>query len=274
MHSNLRASFFGSRLTSAGGKIPVFHDPQYPVPVICACFPFAQLPLEPRLAGAPHMLEHMIFKHSDSDWLRLLRRRFRRYNAEFSATTNKEATIFTLQAPPEHAVALGRTMMRLLFKPNISEERIVAEKPVVEREFEVSRENLIDHLFDKFFAKMFPKSSPLHHPITGNPRAIRRLDEAAIKRVHEIAYTRSNLHFVGIGIPKRAVDEILSVLPRADGPLASTTKSFTQLLTRTFSLRRRRLPAKDATQRRPINIRKHKTTISRQVKARNDSTTC
>lgn len=141
----------------------------------------------PRLAGAAHFLEHLVFKGSE--------RRSAREIAEFAdaaggnlnAYTTREYTCFYDKVLDEQFAEALDVLTDMVCRPRLAEEDFAKERQVILDELRLVEDTPEDLVQDLFFESLWGRHA-LGRPVAGRVASIRQLEPEDLRRFHAAHY--------------------------------------------------------------------------------------
>ncbi len=151
--------------------------------------------------GATHMLEHLMFKGSESfnaERGTEIARTLHRVGASFNATTWLDRTTYYEVLPVDRlpiAVAIeSDRMRRALIRP----EDLESERTVVLNELDTGENEPVDLLMKSSFAHAFIEH-PYHHPTIGWRGDVERMSAEVLRRFYDTYYHPDNATVIIVG---------------------------------------------------------------------------
>ena len=172
-------------------------------------------------AGISHLIEHMMFKGTDTRTAGDIAREMDALGGRLNAFTGKECTCYHFKALDEHLLPGARVLCDMLFSSRFAPAELETEKGVVYEEIGMYDDSPEDVAIETLFESCF-QGSGLGRPILGWRRTLEGLDGADLHR-HVRAYYRPEQTVVALcgSIPDEVLDFLaqrFSHLPPADGP--------------------------------------------------------
>ena len=172
-----------------------------------------------RLPGTAHLLEHLIFRGSQSHpSLRELSEAFETFGADFNAYTAREVTSFDVLMPVESFEPvmhlLGSTMSHPRLTGIAAERDIIREEIISDYDADGSLINVEDLLVSLFYGES-------GRPIAGDPGDLEKLTKQEVQDFYRAHYAASNMILVIAG-PLGQRSDIKVLLEDAFGELPST----------------------------------------------------
>jgi predicted Zn-dependent peptidase len=168
----------------------------------------------PRLAGASHFLEHLLFKGTRRRTARDIAEQMDAVGGEANAFTSKEYTCFyarTLDRDLGLAVDVLADMLR---SSKIAREDVDAERTVILEEIGMHNDAPDDVVHDLFAEVMFG-GHPLGRPVLGTTESIGAMSREGVARYWRRHYVPGNLVVAVAG--NRTHDEVVELVSDAFG---------------------------------------------------------
>lgn len=175
-----------------GMKVAVFSAPQYQTVGVSVAARYGSIDENPKVNGAAHYLEHMLFKGTRKRTWQQINEIPRNLGMIQNAFTDKETTTYFLDA---YRGYLDRAMGLL------SDQ--IANSTFPEKEFELERgpiinENMINadspvYMFYDFIPKVLYKRHPAKMPVGGDEDTINRTKLSDVRGIYDRYYTPGNI---------------------------------------------------------------------------------
>ena len=168
----------------------------------------------PRLAGASHFLEHLLFKGTSRRTARDIAEQMDAVGGEANAFTSKEYTCFyarTLDRDLGLAVDVLADMLR---SSKIAREDVDAERTVILEEIGMHNDAPDDVVHD-LFAEVLFGGHPLGRPVLGTAESIGAMSRDSVARYWRRHYAPGNLVVAVAG--NRTHDEVVELVSDAFG---------------------------------------------------------
>jgi len=166
---------------------------------------------EPALAGASHLLEHMVFKGTERRAARELAWEIERVGGSLDAYTTHEATAFQARVPAEHLELAVDILADLVFAPLLRASDLELEREVVLEEIAALEESPEEVAFE-LQAELLYGGHPYGQPIAGTAETVASMSPESLRRVHDTAYRPANLVIAAAGAV--AHERLLELLGR------------------------------------------------------------
>ena len=123
------------------------------------------------LNGLAHLFEHMVFKGAGTRSAREISEAIEDVGGDLNASTDRDSTVFTASALPEH-VGLGVELIAdMLRRPHFTDAELEREKDVVLQELGEARDTPSDIIFDDLHDAAFA-DQPLGRSVLGDEASI------------------------------------------------------------------------------------------------------
>ena len=123
------------------------------------------------LNGLAHLFEHMVFKGAGARSAREISEAIEDVGGDLNASTDRDSTVFTASALPEH-VGLGVELIAdMLRRPHFTDAELEREKDVVLQELGEARDTPSDIIFDDLHDAAFA-DQPLGRSVLGDEASI------------------------------------------------------------------------------------------------------
>jgi predicted Zn-dependent peptidase len=146
----------------------------------------------PRLSGASHFLEHLLFKGTPSRSALDISVELDEVGGEFNAFTAKEYTCFHARVLDEDLPLAVDVLGDMVTSSTLTAEDVEAEREVILDEIAMHDDDP-DDVVSNLYAEKAWGDSPLGRPIAGTVESIRTLTRAQIHRYYRSRYTPENM---------------------------------------------------------------------------------
>jgi predicted Zn-dependent peptidase len=146
----------------------------------------------PRLSGASHFLEHLLFKGTPTRSALDISCELDQVGGEFNAFTAKEYTCFHARVLDEDLPLAVDVLGDMVTSSTISDEDVEAEREVILDEIAMHDDDP-DDVVGNLFAEKAWGGSPIGRPIAGTSESIKALTRAQIRRYYRSRYTAENI---------------------------------------------------------------------------------
>jgi predicted Zn-dependent peptidase len=147
----------------------------------------------PRVAGASHFLEHLLFKGTKSRTARQIAESFDAVGGDLNAFTAKEYTCYYCRVSDEDVPMAVEAMADMLQNSIIAAKDLEAERQVILEEINMRDDDPGDLIHD-VFAETLWKDHPLGRPVLGTRETIAGMRRDQVKRFYDRLYVPH--HFV------------------------------------------------------------------------------
>jgi predicted Zn-dependent peptidase len=169
-------------------------------------------------AGLSHLLEHMLFRGTDSYRSEEIDQIFDAMGAEINAGTDRESTSLFTRVLDVHLERALHVMGEMIWHPRF--EDIEAEQKVVLEEIAMYEDDPQDRVFDLLGEAVFG-SHPLGRAVIGRAEVVAGVDLAGLSAFHDERYLPQSIVVAAAGSVDH--DELVSMVQTATPP--STTNA-------------------------------------------------
>ena len=168
----------------------------------------------PEIAGAAHLIEHLLFRGSSKFGAGAVDRLFDELGADISASTDRCQTHLGTWVMAEHAPRAVEAIADVLWYPDLREEDVEHEREIVLEEVAMIEDSPEELTFELMGDALFP-DSPLGRPVIGRRDTIASLDAASLAAFHRGRYAVALVVWVGVGNVDhdRLCEQVLETLP-------------------------------------------------------------
>ena len=206
-------------------------------------------------SGLSHLLEHMVFKGTDSFTGPELATRVNSAGGQWNAYTSLDRTVYYIDGPSTACDTFVNLLFELVFLPRFPEEDFETEREVIRREIDMGRDDP-DSAASQLLFRTFFQHDPRRHPVIGHRTLFDALRYEDMTNYHHQRYIPSNSIFVLSGDFDRAA--VLSNLEQLSGSLPGRALSHPNDLREP-----RQLGLREA--RKPFSIPTSRTTLAWQT---------
>jgi predicted Zn-dependent peptidase len=146
----------------------------------------------PKLAGASHYLEHLLFKGTERRDAMQISSAIDAVGGEMNAFTSKEYTCYYTRVLDADLPLAIDVVCDMVLSSVISEEEVDRERDVILEEIAMHDDDPADAVHDAF-AEAILGDSPLGRPILGTVESIKSLSRSSISGYYKRRYRPSNL---------------------------------------------------------------------------------
>ncbi len=163
-------------------------------------FPVGSRYESPKLNGASHFIEHLMFKGTTKRKNTLvLTREIDRLGAEYNAFTDKESTGYYVQADAANTEVIVDILSDMLYNSLFDPKEMEREKGVVCEELKMYRDNPVMNI-DSIFEELMFKGSPLGWDIGGTPDLVKSYNRSEVLAFRDKYYDPSAMIIVFAGL--------------------------------------------------------------------------
>lgn len=177
-------------------------------------------------AGLCHLLEHMVFKGSESYRPGEISAIVEGCGGELNAYTSFDHTVYYINLDSRHLDTGLRLIKEMACRASIDEQELEKEKEVVVEEIRRGKDNPNSQLSETLFAQCF-QVHPYGRPIIGSERSVREHSPQHIRNFYSKWYVPNNMILAVCGDFEEA--SLLSLIDREFGGLKSGTIERPQL---------------------------------------------
>ena len=194
-------------------------------PVISAqCWVASGSQHEDKLSGSglSHLLEHMVFKGTDSFTGAELATRVNADGGQWNAYTSFDRTVYYIDGPSSSWDTFVRILFELVFLPSFPEQDFETERDVIRREIDMGKDDP-DSAASQLLFQTFFQHDPRRHPVIGHRTLFDALSYEDMLSYHHRRYLPANSIFVLSGDfdPDEALRHLEKMIePLPDRPLA------------------------------------------------------
>ena len=148
--------------------------------------------------GLSHFLEHMLFQGCKGYPGTAAADTLRAHGCSVNAYTAYDRTVYHAQGPGVKIGIALKILTAMIRHPVLPEERFMAEREVILREYDLSRDDPLRRIQEELFLRMFP-GHPLAVPVIGKKDMIARVTAEKALAYHEKRYTPGRCFWVVTG---------------------------------------------------------------------------
>lgn len=153
---------------------------------------------ENRIAGITHLIEHLIFKGTETVKANEMASRIESLGGSINAFTSYDNTVYHVVVPSKAFEEGFQLLLGAVLSPVFPKEEITKEKKVILEEIEMGEDDPQRKLFNELF-KMSYRGHPYGRPIIGFANTVSGMDREDIRSYHNIHYTPENIVIVIVG---------------------------------------------------------------------------
>lgn len=163
----------------------------------------------PKLSGASHFIEHMMFKGTEKRPTTLhISQELDRFGAEYNAYTGKDITGYYIKIDASQAEMAVDLMHDMLFKSRFEEQEIQRERDVIIEEIKMYEDSPRDHISELLETNLFARS-PLGRGIAGTRQSVKGLTRKDLMDYHKAYYIPGRLTVVVAGMIPSGIDGLV-----------------------------------------------------------------
>lgn len=140
------------------------------------------------LCGISHMIEHMVFKGTETRTARMLAEEMDAIGGQINAFTAMDCTCFYARVLDTHASKAADLLCDMVFHAKFSDRDLKTERGVVFEEIGMYRDSSEDYAVDRLNAAIYNGSS-LGRPILGTKATLRAMSGETLRAYREKTYT-------------------------------------------------------------------------------------
>jgi zinc protease len=142
-------------------------------------------------AGLSHMLEHMVFKGTESYDGKEISDTVQSAGGEWNAYTTFDRTVYYIDGPAESTHTFLKVLTEMVFKPTFPIEEFEKEKDVIRREIDMGLDDPDDHNGRLLYTTVYA-SDPRRQPVIGHLELFNQLTHDDMVNYHSQRYTTEN----------------------------------------------------------------------------------
>lgn len=175
-------------------------------------------------AGLSHLLEHMLFRGTDSYRSEEIDQIFDAMGAEINAGTDRESTSLFTRVLDRHLERALHVMGEMIWQPGF--EDLKAEQKVVLEEIAMYEDDPQDRVFDVLGEAVFG-SHPLGRAVIGRAEVVRDVELAGLRSFHDERYLPQSIVVAAAGSIDH--DELVSMVQAATPPSTANANGTTAI---------------------------------------------
>lgn len=172
-------------------------------------------------AGISHLLEHMVFKGTESFSGEELSQTVQAAGGQWNAYTSFDRTVYFIDGPSSSAETFLKTVTEMVFKPTFPESEYEKEKDVIRREIDMGLDDPDGRASRLLFSTALANDGR-SQPVIGHLELFNKITHADMVAYHKARYTTENT-FISIS-GDFDTDEMLATLESLVGDIP---RSFT-----------------------------------------------
>ena len=170
----------------------------------------------PRIAGASHFLEHLLFKGTKSRTAREIAEMFDVVGGDLNAFTAKEHTAFYARVLDGDLPMAVESLCDMLQHSLVRAADLDAERTVILEEINMHEDAPDELVHDKFMQNLWP-GSPLGRPVLGTTQTISEMSREQVRRFWRRHYVAGNFVVAAAGnLDHDQLEEMVSALMETD----------------------------------------------------------
>lgn len=142
-------------------------------------------------SGISHMLEHMVFKGTESFSGEELSKTVQAAGGQWNAYTSFDRTVYYIDGPASSAETFLKALSEMVFKPSFPEEEFEKEKDVIRREIDMGLDDPDSRASQLLFSTAFADDAR-SQPVIGHLELFNQLSHADMREYHAARYTTDN----------------------------------------------------------------------------------
>ncbi|MFH1552149.1 MAG: pitrilysin family protein [Candidatus Omnitrophota bacterium] len=151
-----------------------------------------------RRSGISHLVEHMLFKGTDTRSAKALKESIEGVGGAFNGFTSDEVTCYMVKVPAKYMTLGIDILADMVLNAKFAEEDLARERFVVCEEIKMYRDQPADHVLDMLGEIMWP-DNPLGRPLTGNMSTVKSFTRSDLIKFKEDNYHPGNIAVVAAG---------------------------------------------------------------------------
>jgi predicted Zn-dependent peptidase len=165
--------------------------------------------------GLSHLIEHMLFRGTPRYGSLEIDQIFDGFGAELNAGTGKETTSVYARVLDRHVDEAFDVMADMIWRPNLAEDELVAERQIVLEEIAMYEDDPQDKVFDVLGSAVFG-DHPLGRAILGRAEVVRGTPAADLHAFHHARYVPQNVVVAAAGAIDHAA--LVDLVRRTQSP--------------------------------------------------------
>lgn len=180
-------------------------------------------------AGLSHLIEHMVFKGTQSLNAQQLNEEVAALGGIWNAYTSTDRTVYHIDGPAAHCARFTEILLQLVYHPTFPEDEFEKEREVIRREMAMYNDDPRDAAYRALIGTLY-KVHPKRLPVIGTQKLFDSLTHADMVNYHRNRYTPGNMFVCIAGDVEpeevfRMVEEAVVAIPaRAAVPPPTVTE--------------------------------------------------
>lgn len=146
----------------------------------------------PEIAGMSHLLEHLVFKGTDTRSAYQIAKSLEALGGDLNAYTTREYTCYHALVLKDHWRKALDVLSDLVSHMHLNQKEFNLEKGVILQEIAMSEDNHEDVIYDIFYDQVYG-AHPLGRPILGTPKSIALMNQKQVMTYYKKNYTGKNI---------------------------------------------------------------------------------
>lgn len=142
-------------------------------------------------AGLSHLLEHMVFKGTETYDGKAISDTVQAAGGEWNAYTTFDRTVYYIDGPAESAETFLNVLTEMVFKPSFPQDEFEKEKDVIRREIDMGLDDPDDRNGRLLYSTAFA-TDPRNQPVIGHMELFNQLTHEDMVNYHRERYTTEN----------------------------------------------------------------------------------
>lgn len=142
-------------------------------------------------AGLSHLLEHMVFKGTESYDGKAISDTVQAAGGEWNAYTTFDRTVYYIDGPADSAQTFLKVLTEMVFKPSFPIDEFEKEKDVIRREIDMGLDDPDDRNSQLLYSTAYA-TDPRRHPIIGHMDLFNQITHEDMVQYHCERYTTEN----------------------------------------------------------------------------------
>ena len=143
-------------------------------------------------AGLSHLLEHMVFKGTESYDGKAISDTVQAAGGEWNAYTTFDRTVYYIDGPADSAQTFLKVLTEMVFKPSFPIDEFEKEKDVIRREIDMYQDDPDDRNSQLLYSTAF-SVDPRRQPIIGHMDLFNQVTHEEMVSYHRERYTTDNV---------------------------------------------------------------------------------
>ena len=148
--------------------------------------------------GYSHLLEHLLFRGTDSYESEEIDQLFDSMGAELNAGTSKESTSVFTRVLDDHVDEAFPVLAEMVWQPRVDDRSVEQEREIVLEELSMYEDDPQEQVFDLAAEALFA-GGPLGRPVIGTRHSVSTADPAVLRDFHRRHYRQGRIVVAGAG---------------------------------------------------------------------------